>query len=48
LFDKQARSRADEDAVVSAIVLNSIAEALEIEERLELDVLETERFDEID
>lgn len=47
-FDKQARSRADEDAVVSAIVLNSIAEALEIEERLELDVLETERFDEID
>ncbi len=47
-FDKQARTRADEDAVVSAIVLNSIAEALEIEERLELDVLETERFDEID
>jgi hypothetical protein len=47
-FDKQVRSRADEDAVVSAIVLNSIAEALEIEERLDLDVLETERFDELD
>jgi hypothetical protein len=47
-FDKKARTRADEDAIVSAIVLNSIAEALEIEERLELDVLETERFDEID
>ncbi|MDG0865491.1 hypothetical protein [Candidatus Lucifugimonas marina] len=47
-FDKQSRSRADEDAIVSAIVLNSIAEALGIEERLEFDVLETERFDEID
>ena len=46
-FDKQIRSRADEDAVVSAIILNSIAEVLNIEERLELDVLETERFDEI-
>jgi len=47
-FDKQARSRADEDAIVSAIVLNSISEALGIEERLEFDVLETERFDELD
>lgn len=45
-FDKTVRTRADEDAVVSAIVLNSIAKALDIEERLELDVLETERFDE--
>ncbi|MBT4125105.1 MAG: hypothetical protein HOJ22_02980 [Chloroflexi bacterium] len=47
-FDKQVRTRADEDAIVSAVVLNSIAEALDIEERLEIDVLETERFDEID
>jgi hypothetical protein len=47
-FDKLARTRADEDAVVSAIVLNSIAEALGIEERLDLDVLETERIDELD
>jgi hypothetical protein len=47
-FDKLARTRAEEDAVVSAIVLNSIAEALNIEERLELNVLETERFDEFD
>ena len=45
-FDKQVRSRAGEDAIVSAIVLNSIAAALNIEERLDLDVLETERFDE--
>jgi hypothetical protein len=47
-FDKQARTRAQEDAVVSAIVLNSIAEVLNIEERLEVNVLETERIDEID
>ena len=47
-FDKQARSRADEDTVVSAIVLNSIAMALKIEERLALHVLETERFNESD
>ena len=43
-FDKQVRTRADEDAVVSAIVLNSIAMALEIDERLDLHVLETERL----
>jgi len=47
-FDKQVRTRADEDAVVSAIVMNSIAAVLRIEERLEFDVLEKERFDEID
>jgi hypothetical protein len=47
-FNKQARTREDEDRVVSAIVMNSIAAALKIEERLEFDVLETERFDEID
>jgi hypothetical protein len=47
-FDKKVRTRADEEAVVSAIVLNSIARALEIEERLEVGVLETERLDEID
>ena len=47
-FDKQARTRANEDAVVSAIVLNSIALALNIDERLDLNVLETERFNEFD
>ncbi len=47
-FDKKERTRADEDAVVSIIVMNSIAAALDIEERLDLDVLETERFDELD
>jgi hypothetical protein len=47
-FDKSARTRADEDAVISAIVMNSIAQAVNIEERLEVDVLETERFDEFD
>jgi hypothetical protein len=47
-FDKQVRTRADEDEVVSAILLNSIAMALEIDERLGLHVLETERFDEFD
>ena len=47
-FDKSVRSRADEDAVISAIVMNSIAQAVNIEERLEVDVLETERFDEFD
>lgn len=47
-FDKSARTRADEDAVVSRIVLNSIAAALNIDERLALDVLETERLDELD
>lgn len=47
-FDKSARTRAGEDAVISAIVMNSIAQAVNIEERLEVDVLETERFDEFD
>ena len=47
-FDKSVRTRADEDAVISAIVMNSIAQAVNIEERLEVDVLETERFDEFD
>ena len=47
-FDKQARTRADEDAVVSAILLNAIAMALEIDERLDLHVLETERLNEFD
>ncbi len=46
-FDKQARTRAEEDAIVSAIVMNSIAQVLNIKERLDVDVLETERFDEI-
>ncbi len=47
-FDKNARTRAEEDAVVSAIVLNSIAEAIGVDERLAVDVLETERLDELD
>jgi hypothetical protein len=46
-FDKEARTRAEQDAVVSVIVLNSIAEVLNVEERMELNILETERFDEI-
>lgn len=47
-FDKQVRTRADEDALVSAIVLNAIAEALNVDARLELGALETERVDEFD
>lgn len=47
-FDKNARTRADEDAVVSAIVLNAIADATGIEERLVIDVLKTERLDGLD
>ncbi len=47
-FDKNARTRAEEDTIVSAIVLNSIAEAIGVEERLAIDVLDTERFDELD
>ena len=46
-FDKNARSRADEDAVVSAVVLNSIARAIGVEERLAIGLLETERLDEL-
>lgn len=47
-FDKNARTRAEEDAIVSAIVLNSIAEAIGVEERLTVDLLDTERLDEFD
>lgn len=47
-FDKNARTRAEEDTIVSAIVLNSIAKAIGVEERLAIDVLDTERFDELD
>lgn len=47
-FDKNARTRADEDAVVSAIVLNAIADATGIEERLVIGVLDTERLDGLD
>ena len=47
-FDKGARTRADEAAIVSAIVLNSIAEAIGVADRLEIDVLDTERLDEFD
>lgn len=45
-FDKLVRTRADEDAVISSIVMNSIAQAVNIKERLAVEVLETERFDE--
>lgn len=47
-FDKSARTREEEDVLVSAIVLNSIAEAIGVDERLEIDVLDTERLDELD
>ncbi len=47
-FDKSARTREQEDVIVSAIVLNSIAEVTGVEERLEIDVLDTERLDELD
>ncbi len=47
-FDKNARTRAEEDAIVSAIVLNSIAEAIGVEERLAVDVLDTERLIDFD
>ena len=47
-FDKSARTREQEDVIVSAIVLNSIAEVTGVEERLEIDVLGTERLDELD
>jgi hypothetical protein len=47
-FDKSARTREEEDILVSAIVLNSIAEAIGVDERLEIDVLDTERLDELD
>ncbi|MDA1279830.1 MAG: hypothetical protein O3B95_07265 [Chloroflexi bacterium] len=47
-FDKKRRTRAEEDAVVSAIVLNSIAQAIGIEARLPVMVLTTERLDELD
>ena len=47
-FDKGARTREQEDVIVSAIVLNSIAEVTGVEERLEIDVLDTERLDELD
>ncbi len=47
-FDKNARTREQEDVIVSAIVLNSIAEVTGVEERLAIDVLDTERLDELD
>ncbi len=47
-FDKRNRSRAQEDLIVSAIVLNSIAHAIGVEERLEIDVGDTERLHEFD
>ena len=47
-FDKSARTREQEDVIVSAIVLNSIAEVTGVEERLAIDVLDTERLDELD
>lgn len=45
-FDKSIRTRPVEEELVSAIVLNSIAAALRIEERIKIEVLETEQFDE--
>ena len=45
-FDKEARTRADEEKIVAAIVMNSIAAVLKIDDRLEISILETERIDE--
>ncbi|MDP6666745.1 MAG: hypothetical protein QF357_05030 [Dehalococcoidia bacterium] len=47
-FDKSARTREEEDTIVSAIVLNSIAEVVGVEERLAIEMLSTERLDELD
>jgi hypothetical protein len=45
-FDKETRTRADEEKIVAAIVMNSIAAVLKIDDRLEISILETERIDE--
>ena len=45
-FDKDVRTRADEEGIVSAILMNAIAEVLKIDDRLEINILETERIDE--
>ncbi|MCZ6539791.1 MAG: hypothetical protein O6922_08215 [Chloroflexi bacterium] len=46
-FDKNARTREEEDAIVSAVVLNAIAEAIGVDERLAVEMLDTERLDEL-
>ena len=45
-FDKETRTRADEEQIVAAMVMNSIATVLKIESRLEINILDTERIDE--
>jgi len=45
-FDKETRTRTDEEQIVAAMVMNSIAAVLKIESRLEINILETERIDE--
>ena len=45
-FDKEIRTRADEEQIVAAMVMNSIATVLKIESRLEINILDTERIDE--
>ena len=45
-FDKETRTRVDEEQIVAAMVMNSIAAVLKIESRLEINILETERIDE--
>mgnify|MGYP001165075962 FL=1 len=45
-FDKETRTRIDEEQVVAAMVMNSIAAVLKIEDRMEINIFETERIDE--
>ncbi len=45
-FDKDVRTRADEEQIIAAILMNSIAAVLKIDDRLEINILETERIDE--
>ena len=47
-FDKETRTRAQQDAIVSAIVLNAIARAIEVDGRLEIAVNDAERINEFD
>ena len=44
IFDKDVRQRGDEEDLVDALVLNAIAEACDLAERLPLDLLSDERI----
>ncbi len=45
-FDKSNRTRPDEEELVSAMVLNAVASAIGIEERIKIEELDTEQFNE--